>query len=53
MEIRIVSSEAEWHAALEEMALKGLRLAASSNAGLPKGKVRLTFLPQSAFKDAK
>ncbi|AEI71044.1 hypothetical protein [EBPR siphovirus 2] len=53
MQTRIVSSEAEWLAAVDEMELKGLRLAASSNVGLPKGRVRLTFLPKSAFKDVK
>jgi hypothetical protein len=28
---------------------KGLRWASSSNTGLPRGKMRVTYLPHSAF----
>lgn len=34
-----------------KFAPSGYRWAATSNTGLPKGKWRLTFLPESAFVD--
>jgi hypothetical protein len=30
---------------------RGYRMAAMSNAGLPRGKVRVTWLPKSCFTD--
>lgn len=51
MQTRIVTSEDEFTSTCAEMEAKGLRLAAVSNSGLPKGSERLTFLPASAFKD--
>lgn len=38
-------------ASIDRHVAKGLRWAATSNAGLPDGKVRLTFLPESAFRE--
>lgn len=51
MMVCIVSREEEWIAAIKAAEAKGLRLAMTSNIGLPKGSARLTFLPQSAFTD--
>lgn len=51
MKCVIVSSEAEFAAALESHAKEGRRLAAVSNIGLAEPLRRLTFLPASAFKD--
>lgn len=42
-------NETDFDAALERHAKEGRRLAAMSNAGLPVGKCRLTFLPESVF----
>lgn len=47
----IVSNETEADEAKIKAATDGLRLAAVSNAGLPHGKLRLTFLPAEAFTD--
>ena len=46
----IVHSEQEQIAVSERMAADGWHLAAASNAGLDGGRIRLTFLPASAFK---
>lgn len=51
MRTAIVSSEAEFDAAVEEHNANGRRLSAVSNAGLDQPKQRLTFLPASAFTD--
>lgn len=51
MDCVIVSSEDELKKVVSERETKGLRLAAASNAGLPLGKARLTFLPASCFKN--
>lgn len=45
----IGDAESEFSEAVDRHAKEGRRLAAVSNAGLPAGKRRLTFLPQSAF----
>ena len=50
MEIKTVSSQDEADSAVSEAESRGMKLAAISNAGLPAGHARLTFLPQSAFK---
>ena len=48
-----VKSQEEMDAAIEAQKALGYRIAASSNAGCPPGTNRLTFLPNSAFKDTK
>lgn len=52
MPVTVVESidEAAWEVTRQSLA--GYRLAATSNAGLPEPKRRLTFLPHSAFVDA-
>lgn len=49
MKTLIVDSFEEIEKAKQEMAEKGYKLAAISNAGMPKGIFRLTFLPKEAF----
>jgi len=46
----IVSSQEEMEAQIEEFLKLGFRLAAISNAGLPAGQGRLTFVPPEAFQ---
>lgn len=48
----IVIDDADLPDAPTKFAPEGYRWAATSNAGLPKGKWRLTFLPESAFTDS-
>lgn len=44
--------ELEFEKAKKEMKEKGFKLASISNAGLKHPTVRLTFLPDSAFKNS-
>ncbi len=47
-----IEDDAGWQALRDEQAKDGYRVAAISNTGLHgTGKVRVTFLPKSAFKD--
>lgn len=50
MKTVVVDGETDIDAVYAEMEAKGLRFAAMSNAGLPYGQLRLTFLPSSAFR---
>lgn len=49
MKCEVVDNKDAIEAAIERHAKEGRRLAAVSNAGLSDGKMRLTFLPESAF----
>lgn len=49
MHTAMVTNEEEAAAATAEAEARGLRWAATSNAGLPQGQWRLTFIPASAF----
>ena len=46
----IAHSAEEAENLIKENWAKGLRIAAMSNCGLPAGSMRITFLPESAFK---
>lgn len=48
----IIIDDADLPNAPTKFAPEGYRWAATSNAGLPKGRWRLTFLPESAFTDS-
>lgn len=48
----IIIDDADLPNAPTRFAPEGYRWAATSNSGLPKGKWRLTFLPESAFTGA-
>jgi len=50
MKTVIVDKSTDMAALKADMEAKGLRFAAMSNAGLPYGQLRLTFLPSSAFR---
>lgn len=47
--VAVVPSEEEFVKAVAFYVKQGRRLAAVSNCGLPEGKRRLSFLPESAF----
>lgn len=49
----IIIDDADLTGAPTKLAPTGYRWAATSNTGLPRGKWRLTFLPESAFIDAR
>lgn len=49
LKCEIVDSDQAFDEAVERHAKDGRRLAAMSNAGLPAGQQRLSFLPESAF----
>lgn len=53
MKIKYANNIEEYEKAVTEMEAEGFRLAAMSNAGLPIGRFRLTFLPASTFTDNK
>ncbi len=46
MKERVISTKAEFDTIVTEMKEKGLKLACMSNAGLPLGKARLTFIEE-------
>lgn len=49
MKTEVVRSEGEYEEAVARHGAEGRHLACASDAGLPHGFVRLTFLPASAF----
>lgn len=49
MRTAVVTNEDEFHEAVAAAEKDGLRCAAVSNAGLPNGHVRMTFLPADVF----
>lgn len=51
MRCTVVHNETELDAAVADAKRDGMRLACTSNTGLPVGDYRLTFLPASAFTD--
>lgn len=49
---KIAHSEKEWNEFVLEYEVKqGMKLGCCSNAGLPHGSVRMTFVPKEAFKE--
>lgn len=53
MKVVIVDSKDDIPSIVEKHKREGRRVAAVSNAGLSNGKMRITFLPESAFTDYK
>jgi len=51
MVIAIINTEEEAQIATAVAAKAGYRLGAISNAGLPKGTQRMSFMPNEAFND--
>lgn len=49
MRCAVVSSDVEEAEVMEAAEAQGMKLACASNAGLPSGQVRLTFLPADCF----
>lgn len=50
MKTIIIKNVYEFAEALIQAGKEDLRIASSSNTGLPIGHIRITFLPASAFK---
>lgn len=50
MQSRIVKNLEEFDAVVAEFEVKGFRVGAQSNTGLPFGQTRVTFFHESCFK---